>query len=181
MSYQTTIDVHINVTNGQKRVKDATLSTIYSPPLYLFYGTQVLFRAYLYNDDTTPFVVPTGSTFAWAMDSDLNHATTPIVQASNSSFNDTNDWSEADPQDGRICWRVDLDDAELGSVISGEDLLPCYSTLWMIESGSPSVLWNEGRIKIENVVELVYDEEQSSMSSSTSSSSSFDSSSSSGV
>lgn len=127
----------------------------------LYYGTQNLFRATLYNGSaTTAFNCPTGSAFLFGIDNVWTPDKTDLVVSADAQFNILADWDSINVSAGKICWRANLATAALKTALgqtsttSANQMMHC--NLWMLPPGEDYVLlasWDlyVGKIAVDPV------------------------------
>lgn len=129
-------------------VRDWTALTFYA-------GETVGIRLRLVNSSGEPCGLPSGSQFLLGLASDFD-SETPADLLVASGFNSLSDWSDADPAEGRLCWRINLADVEAGAF---------RASLWCLPPGKPPfIIWGEDSFTVAAVVEQMPDGEQSSES-----------------
>lgn len=142
--------IEVNLDLSKQRFVDSNGFNI--APIQLFTNSQVVFRVSVFEDNTlTTPVDLSGESLLWGIDSSYitQHPDLIVV----TSFQDTNDWSEADLVTGKICWRVNLGDGNLLAFMGDNKSKTVYSDLWVLANDpQPAILLHALDITINNYV-----------------------------
>jgi len=119
----------------------------------LYVNSQVVFRLTCYDDFSNSIISNMKNlNLLWGFDSTFVAHHNDIINVLN--FNDSDDWADVDPENGKICWRVDTSDANIMSYIGQEKSKIVYSDLWILGDGDPDepdVLINADTILLKNI------------------------------
>jgi hypothetical protein len=119
---------------------DASLSTNFIPTLKFFSLSNYLMTASILDNAGVPDVFDSGTEFYFAIDSDLNVSTTPLVQTFHAGF---------DMVDGKLTWNIALPD--LSNLLGGNETASAYLILWARPSGEkPFVVWQDENCVFQN-------------------------------
>lgn len=148
------INVDLNAeASSRGKINTSTVRWTTPDALTLYRGTQCLFRATCrMADTTTPLAFPSGSAFAFGINTDFDAvAGTGLVATLTAGFNQVSDWSSVDLSTGLVCWRADLSTAELKAQMSGKDTDVMYACLWYAAPGEAYTLVAQWELTVSNI------------------------------
>lgn len=139
-----------------KGYKNSAFVTL-DPAMSMFRGTQVLFQCHLMMPNGTDyFKPPTGAQWLFGIDDQYTRDHADLVTSANDQFIAA-DWPTvgdvpgADFDNGRICWRANLNAANLKTSLGTLASKPMYCGLWMIPVGGGYTLLCQWDITMKNV------------------------------
>lgn len=59
-----------------------------------------------------------------------------LVEVTDGDFNSTDDWDDAAPEDGKLCWPVSLYTAEMQAALGTDERVACTAALYARSTGS---------------------------------------------
>lgn len=122
-------------------------------PFTIFRNTQTVVRAHLRKTDLTYFKPPTGAEFFYAVDTSFDPVIEDVIVTQDADFNDSDDWADKDPDNGKVCWRANSATTRLETRMGSEAFLDSWSELWMIVSGIANpILLAQWSTKLKNIV-----------------------------
>lgn len=119
----------------------------------LYYGTQVVFQATIYNGAvTTAFAPVQPCTWLFGIDDVPFSDTADYVLSEDDQFNIAADWADLNEANGKICWRADLASEPLKTALNLVTATTklMYGNLWML-SGEGNVLIGSWPITVGKV------------------------------
>lgn len=123
-------------------------------PIQLFINSQIVFRLTCYDDYLNDIVSDLKNVnMLWGFDSTFITHHNDLINIT--TFNDTDDWADVDPENGKICWRVDTSSFTIIDFIGSSKTKTVYSDLWMIgdeDPWEPDILINADTMTLRNVM-----------------------------
>lgn len=122
----------------------------------LYYGTENLFQATIYNGAiTTAFNPITGAAWLFGIDSVFTSGHADPVLSENDQFNIPGDWADLNVAAGKISWRATLATTQLKAVLdalgAGTEYTTMYAYLWMLPPGGGHVLIAKWDVRVYRV------------------------------
>ncbi len=144
------IDMYVNT--EQFAYKELSGTAFTDPfPMTLYRSTQCLFRCHLLMADaTTYFKPPTGCTWLFGIDDQYTSDHAELVTSANDQFI-SGDWASADFDNGKVCWRVDLDVQPLKDSLGALASKTMFAGLYFLPTGGLYTLLCHWDLTMKNV------------------------------
>lgn len=105
-----------------------------------FAGGWMVFRFYVRDRGLDALALDGTATYYLGIDSTLGSDHADLASAENSAFNDTDDWSEVDVAQGKICCRINLNTSGINDALGTDEEAQMYATLIVTSGGYKSPL-----------------------------------------
>jgi hypothetical protein len=121
--------------------------------LVLFVGTQNLIMAHLRLDDGVNYFKPeAGADWFFGIDDSFAKGHADYVTTSTVDFNIVADWADVNPEDGKICFRVNMDTPAMVAAMTGISSKDMTGELWYTPAGEEDSIMCQMTITVKNIV-----------------------------
>jgi len=135
------VEVYLNM-DTSREVSSANNNI--TNPQAIYRGNRLIYRAHLRrNDGTTYYALPaTDVEFFFGIDAEFGAGDANAIWHTDDDFNDTDDWGEAAPASGKLCWKVNTNTDAIIAAFAAQTStkLEAYGGLWMNYGGELTLL-----------------------------------------
>lgn len=147
MNLRSILTTYIDVDNRVLEDSDGSAAG----DLNFFRGDNVVFRCHLVDEDQNAYALAAGLNYYFGIDDNYTDGHADYVVATTSDFNDTDDWADADPTAGKICFSVDSGTTEMADAIGTAPYKKMYAGIWVQDTDGTWFILCHWQLIVNNV------------------------------